>query len=403
MTDLQFHPLAEIFPLIEGQEFDDLVADIKARGLREPISTFDGMIVDGRNRYRACRAAEVKLEAGDIGELDPGTDLVAFVISANLRRRHMTNEERAKAADRLATLPRGSNQHASIEAPSQAEAAKKFDVTRTAVQRVRKVRSAGAPELVTAFEKGDIRASVAATVASLPIEKQQEIVAAGPEAVKDAAKAIRERETVDPVEAKVLVDDIVGGDAKPVEIVGILAGVMSKAASTPAEAFAALAPTIELWSDEDVREFARLLAEFRPVVVIHKQADPIKELINGDRLTCLECGHNKLKTLVRHLREQHNLSPEQYRAKWELPAHAPMNTLDHARVLSEKAANRGRRRSSESRSETARGKKHSPEAVAKRSAALRGRRRTPKSIAKGVAARVANRLAKLAAAEQPAA
>ena len=84
----------------------------------------------------------------------------------------MTNEERAKAADRLATLPRGSNQHASIEAPSQAEAAKKFDVTRTAVQRVRKVRSAGAPELVTAFEKGDIRASVAATVASLPIEKR---------------------------------------------------------------------------------------------------------------------------------------------------------------------------------------------------------------------------------------
>ena len=58
-----------------------------------------------------------------------------------------------------------------------------------------------------------------------------------------------------------------------------------------------------------MREFARLLAEFRPVVVIHKQADPIKKSIAGDRLTCLECGHNKLKTLVRHLREQHNLSP----------------------------------------------------------------------------------------------
>jgi hypothetical protein len=115
----------------------------------------------------------------------------------------------------------------------------------------------------------------------------------------------------------------------------------------------------------------------------------------------LECSR-RLKTLVRHVNEQHGLSPEQYRAKWELPADAPMNTEAHAAVLVEKARNRGLRRSSESRSATALGKKHSPDHKAKIAAALRGRKIPPEAIARSVAARAANRLAKLAA-EQPAA
>jgi ParB-like chromosome segregation protein Spo0J len=88
---LQFHPLADIFPLMAGEEFAALVADIKAHGLIEAIHTYDGMILDGRNRYRACIAAGVKPRTCSLaGSSYSSFDPVAFVISANIHRRHLT-------------------------------------------------------------------------------------------------------------------------------------------------------------------------------------------------------------------------------------------------------------------------------------------------------------------------
>ena len=78
---LKFHPLAEIFPLIEGQEFNELVADIRAHGVREPIWIYDGRIIDGRNRYRAASVAGIERPVRKYSGADP----VSFVISLNLK------------------------------------------------------------------------------------------------------------------------------------------------------------------------------------------------------------------------------------------------------------------------------------------------------------------------------
>ena len=96
---LEFHPLASLFPLMEGEAFEELVADIKANGLREPITIHEEKILDGRNRYRACIAAGV----GPLLSANPerfflayaGQDPLVYVLSANLHRRHLTTAQRA--------------------------------------------------------------------------------------------------------------------------------------------------------------------------------------------------------------------------------------------------------------------------------------------------------------------
>jgi hypothetical protein len=89
---LKIHPAADCLPLLPDSEFAQLKADIKARGLREPILVKDGFIVDGRHRYRACN--ELGIDP-TLQEYDDG-DIIAEIASRNLFRRNLTPQERAE-------------------------------------------------------------------------------------------------------------------------------------------------------------------------------------------------------------------------------------------------------------------------------------------------------------------
>jgi ParB-like chromosome segregation protein Spo0J len=91
---VEFHPLSNIFPLIDGTAFQELVADIKAHGLHEPIWLYEGKVLDGRNRYRACVKAKVEPSFRDYD----GNDPLAFVVSLNLKRRHLNASQLAFVA-----------------------------------------------------------------------------------------------------------------------------------------------------------------------------------------------------------------------------------------------------------------------------------------------------------------
>jgi N6-adenosine-specific RNA methylase IME4/ParB-like chromosome segregation protein Spo0J len=194
MTALEFHPLANIFPLVEGAEFDELVADIRQHGLREPIVVYEDKILDGRNRYRACLAAGIE----PTFTAYMGDDPISYVISLNLRRRHLDESQRALVAARLEQLKHGGNRKSDHQDANwhldREDAASLLNVGVRSVARAAEVRDHGAPELVSAVERGEVSISAAADIATRPIGEQREIVARGKREILEAAKAIRAEE-----------------------------------------------------------------------------------------------------------------------------------------------------------------------------------------------------------------
>jgi predicted transcriptional regulator len=77
-----------------------------------------------------------------------------------------------------------------------------------------------------------------------------------------------------------------------------------------------------------------------PAEPAKKPAVSVKKSMTADYLVCLEDG-KRFKSLKRHLRTQYNMTPEQYRHKWQLPADYPMVAPNYAVARSQLAKNMG--------------------------------------------------------------
>lgn len=90
-TEMDFHRIAALFPLIEGDDLEEMADDIAAHGLHHAITLYEGQILDGRNRYRACllRGVEPRYQQFDPAWGSP----TAWVISENALRRHLTSSQ----------------------------------------------------------------------------------------------------------------------------------------------------------------------------------------------------------------------------------------------------------------------------------------------------------------------
>ena len=171
MDDARWHPASRIFPLMEPDDLEELIADIKAHGLLNPVVMHGGQVLDGRNRLLACHEAGIEpttVEWRDVvkdGHVSP----VEWVIAHNLKRRHLTSsqlavialdvlpllEAEAKERMREGGRKKGGQPFAypRDEGKAASRLAKQLGTNRTYINQVKKIQ-ATAPELIEGIFAG---------------------------------------------------------------------------------------------------------------------------------------------------------------------------------------------------------------------------------------------------------
>ncbi len=216
------HALASIFPAQTPDEFAEMKASIASVGQLQPITVWRGQIIDGSQRYQAC------LELGQeplFQFLDDDVDPVAFVLGANINRRHLDASQRAIIGYRLSEWSRVGGQRSSNHPRTgqeqeeafhsgtsgnanlnQGQAARLLNVSNESIRRASKVLrpdSPAVPALRDAVENGVIKVSDAAAVVDKPAEVQVRATQRVLEA-QDSSKHLTIRDATKEVEREIV-------------------------------------------------------------------------------------------------------------------------------------------------------------------------------------------------------
>jgi N6-adenosine-specific RNA methylase IME4 len=163
---MQNHQYANLFPMMSEDEMAALIKDMQDNGYdsTSPITTYQSMILDGRNRYRAAAEASVKPVFVEYA----GDDPLAFVLSHNLHRRHLNETQRAGVAAKIANMTGGErtdlqpSPNSDEVKVSRKQAAEMLNVGKSTVATYRAV-AAAMPELVEKMDSGEMTANKAWT------------------------------------------------------------------------------------------------------------------------------------------------------------------------------------------------------------------------------------------------
>ena len=196
---MEIHEAANVFPMMDQDRLEELAEDIKDNGLQIEIELFEGKIIDGRNRYKACLLAGVEPLFMEVMPPDP----LKYVLSLNLQRRHLDSGQRAfvalnveeyeaKAAKRRQSTLNGKTQlQANLpEAKGQArdKAAEQLAVGGRSVSDAKAVAQAS-PALADLGMAGKLAPSIGAKIARAAESNEQltkaaERIEAGEKATK---------------------------------------------------------------------------------------------------------------------------------------------------------------------------------------------------------------------------
>jgi len=185
------HEAAELFPLFDDAAFDALVADIRDNGQMEPIILdTEHRIIDGRNRARACERLNVR----PVTKVYDGDNVLQFVVSHNLHRRHLTDSQRAMIGAKLATRSPGyrteiaDHFHMKVVPPTIEQVSEMLAVSKSSMAKARIVQRDGTESLQALVTEGRAPVTTAARVAVEMTDTEQDAYV---DAVRGGADPVR--------------------------------------------------------------------------------------------------------------------------------------------------------------------------------------------------------------------
>ena len=168
------HPLSAAFPPMSAEDFQALTDSIDNIGVQNPITLFDGMVLDGWNRYCAALQLGMDCPSVELGDVDPRD----FVMAQNKARRHTTQAQLAMATTSVyAWKAVGSNQHGGAALSAEAQKSNKElaaigGVGIRSIEQSKAVQTNAAPEVIAAVKRGDLGLPKAAAIAKMPPAEQ---------------------------------------------------------------------------------------------------------------------------------------------------------------------------------------------------------------------------------------
>lgn len=167
----QQHPLSAAFPAMGPDEFQALKDSIVDLGVQNPVTLFEGMVLDGWHRY--CAAIELGMECPE-RDLESRVDPRSYVLAQNKARRHITRAQLIAAASTVYQWrPNGGNHSAlSAECISSEGLAKKVGAGVRSVEQYRHIERKAEPAVIEAVKRGEIGLPKAVAIAKLPKERQ---------------------------------------------------------------------------------------------------------------------------------------------------------------------------------------------------------------------------------------
>lgn len=223
------HPAAAVFPLIEGDDFNDLCESIRMHGVQHPAVVRGNELLDGRNRMRACEALKSQGWSGSCPVVewkDDGRNVAEWIWDTNALRRHMDDDGIAMASSAIWPLIAKENearreaaQFKKGECPNPAGRKGKEQVTTKSCEPVPRDRKAEharstvgqvAAKAGTSMHKARqaIAVQKAIEAGELPAETAKEVMA-GKKKLRDVApKPAKKKEQPKHRSMKAILDDL---------------------------------------------------------------------------------------------------------------------------------------------------------------------------------------------------